>query len=1338
MNYMPAEEKDLSPAQKRRLLADILDRRAPASGLYPLSLAQKRLWFLEQLEPRMALYQISSGLRFTGDLDPHVLRSAVATILERHETLRTAFLLREGEVFQSISPGVDVEIPMIDLEALPDSLREREAYQIACAEALRPFDLQSSPLVRLKLIKMASHHHILLFTMHHLVSDSWSFGVFVEELAELYESQMEGRPSRLAPLAVQYSDFTRWQGKSLAGDELDRQAQYWKTKLAGIPALIELPTDRVRPVEQCFTCGSVSVPLPSAVVEALKALGHQEGTTLFCVLLAALNTLLLRYTSQEDVCVGVPVAGRGQVETEGLIGLFVNTLVIRTDMSGNPRFRDLLAQVRESLLDAHSNQDVPFEKVVEEIQPKRSLAYNPLFQVMMTAVKDPQCVRRFGSLMAKPYPVAIATSSLDLTAFVIEAVDGTLWWRLEYNTALFDSSRIQRMLSHYLKLLDSITENPDRRIGDLDLIPSAELAQFSTWNDNAAPYPRACLHTLVAGQAARSPDAVAAVFEERHLTYAALNHRAQQVAAALHAAGARAGSRVAVCLERSLEMVAGVLGVLQTGAAYVPIDPSQPVERVSMMMEDAGVELLLTQRHLAARLSTCIAARVLIEDTITTAPCASQAEDDPESLAYIMFTSGSTGRPKGVAVPHRAVVNLLSSMQRVPGLAPHDRFLAVTNLSFDISVLELFGPLITGARTVIASKEAQTDGAKLLKSLQLHGITMMQATPVTWRLLIAAGWTRETGDCKVLCGGEALPEDLANQLLERSDSVWNLYGPTETTIWSSLSRVKRHCPVTIGRPVQNTQFYVLDRRMRPVPTGVSGELYIGGDGLAAGYWNRAELKGDGFFQNPFDPAAGRVYKTGDRVRWRADGELEYLGRVDLQVKVRGLRIELGEVEAVVKQHAGIEQAVAIVRQDLPGDQRLVCYVVPGEGVRIDAAAIRASVKNKLPDYMVPILVLLEALPLTSNGKIDRALLPAPHEDRRRREKPRNTFEKRLLPIWQQVLGVDRIGIKDNFFDLGGHSLLAMRLLAEIERVFDRRLPMATIFAAQTLEEMAQVLGQSAVQPVSSLLAIRKQGSQPPLFIVPMADGNPLAYASLARFLGSDQPVYVFQYAGLEGDGSPMERVEKIAEYFLAELRKIQPRGPYRFAGFCLGGIVAYEMAQQLVARGEEAPHLALVETWHPSSIRPTRGAPAAVRPLLFFARAMGRHLGEMVKLPVSQGIRYFREKGVLLREMLFYRDVYRGDRRKRYRDSVFEANYRAGSRYLPAPYAGSAHLFLANDKFVETVADTRLVWRELIENCIVVPNPVGDSMDLLQKPYVQVFADRLAQWMWESYMAAVE
>jgi amino acid adenylation domain-containing protein len=1336
MRSISDDGTELTAKQKRSLLGEMIGGSAQEVELYPLSIAQQRLWFLEQLKPRTSSSQICSGLRLIGDLDLHALQYAVASVLARHETLRTAFITLGGDVSQRISANADVEIPTIDFRALPDKVREREAYDAARAEVRRPFDLQSSPLLRLRLIRMGSDDHILLFAMHHLVSDAWSIGVFVEELMEFYESQTEGRECRLPKISVQYADFTRWQRERLSGEELDRQIQYWKARLAGVPSLLELPGDGVRPAEQSFDCEVLSVRLPAPTVGALKALAKQEDTTLFTVLLTAFKVLLYRYSNQEDICVGVPVAGRSHVETEALIGLFVNTLVIRTEMSGNPPFRDLLAQVREVLLEAHSYQDLPFEKVVEEVQPTRSLAYNPLFQVMMTAVKDPLHVRRFGSLKASPYVVNSSTSNLDLTAFVVEAADGTLWWRLEYNIAMFAQARIQRMIGHFQKLLSSIVENPERRIGDLPLLTSEELEQLSAWNNNVAKYPQTCVHTLIADQSARSPDRVAVVFDNHQLTYSELDHLARQVAAALRAAGAALGSRIAICLERSLEMIVGVLGILQTGAAYVPLDPVHPVERLSDMAEDAGADLLLTQRNLIARLPQAFRRCVLIEDALTMPPGDPPEPQDPESLAYVIFTSGSTGRPKGVAVPHRAIVNLLSSMHREPGLALDDRFLAVTNPCFDISALELFWPLVTGARCVIATQDAVVDGSKLLKNLKRHGITTMQATPSTWRLLIGAGWNRSTCELKVLCGGETLPADLANELLERSDSVWNLYGPTETTIWSSLSRVQEHCPITIGRPIQNTQFYVLDRRMRRVPVGIPGELYIGGDGLAKGYLNRSGLNNERFLPHPFNSAGGRLYRTGDEVRYRADGEIEYLGRLDSQAKVRGFRIELGEVEAVVKQQAGIGQAVAIVREDTVGDQRLVCYAVPKPGAKVSASVIRASVKSRLPDYMVPTLVLLDDLPLSVNGKVDRARLPAPTEDRRGGGRPRDTFEKRLLLIWRKVLRLDGIGIKDNFFELGGHSLLAMQLLAEVERVFERRLPVATVFGAQTVEQMAAVISRYSAKPVSSLVALRERGNKPPLFVIPLPDGNPLAYVDLARFLGTDQPIYVLQYLGYEGNGKPLEQIEAIAEQFLMEIRKVQRVGPYQLAGFCMGGLVAFEMAQQLVAQGEEAPLLVLVGTGHPSSIPPIEAIPAALHPFIFLLRGLGRHFGAMLRLRPREAFRYFRRKSAIVKEMVYHRDIYRP---KRYRQSVFEANYRAGSRYFPLPFPGRIVLFLTGDEQTENATDTSLVWCELArEGCAVCRNPASDFWELLRKPHVKAFADNLTDRMreWHTLVAA--
>jgi amino acid adenylation domain-containing protein len=765
----------------------------------------------------------------------------------------------------------------------------------------------------------------------------------------------------------------------------------------------------------------------------------------------------------------------------------------------------------------------------------------------------------------------------------------------------------------------------------------------------------------------------------------------------------------------------------------VPLDPADPGVRLSFKMKDSGAALLLTQGTLVERLSRNAGKRVLIEDALVWPRGTIPEAHDPESLAYVIFTSGSTGKPKGVCVPHRALVNLLSSMQREPGLTENDTLLAVTNLCFDISALELFLPLIAGARLVIAGRETVSDGRTLLETLRGEAITVMQATPSTWRILMECGWDHTDGSLKVLCGGEALHASVARELTKRSDSVWNLYGPTETTIWSSLSRVRGNCPVTIGRPIENTRFHVLDHRMRRVPVGAPGELYIGGDGLAHGYLNRPDLTNEKFVANPFDSKGGKLYKTGDEVRYRADGEIEYLGRLDFQVKIRGHRIELGEVESMAALHPGVSQAVAIVREDAQGDQRLVCYVVPERGAALRASALRAAFKDKLPDYMIPAVVVLEALPLTENGKINLAGLPAPAEERSVTGEPRNEVERQLLGIWEKVLRLNEIGVTDNFFDLGGHSLLAMRLLAEIERAFGQRLPVATVFRAQTVEQMADVLSQRSPGPPSSVVTLQPHGLRPALFVVPGADGNALAYADFARFLGSEQPVHLLQPAGLDGDRKPLERVEAIAEHFIAEIRKVQPRGPYRLVGFCVGGIVAFEIAQQLIASGEEPPLLALVETWHPKSVPVVRGAPASLRPLIFLVRGLARHLRVMVSRRPREAFRHLRANCAIVKEMLLRRDIYRGDRYKRYRDLVWEASYRAGSRYIPAAYAGRVVLFLAGGLKVEADLDTRLFWLELARGgCEVVRTSAGGFGEFLKKPHAKDLADNLAARLRES------
>jgi amino acid adenylation domain-containing protein len=786
-------------------------------------------------------------------------------------------------------------------------------------------------------------------------------------------------------------------------------------------------------------------------------------------------------------------------------------------------------------------------------------------------------------------------------------------------------------------------------------------------------------------------------------------------------------------------MIVGLLGVLHAGAAYVPVDPEYPAERVSAMVASAGVAVLLTQRELIVRLPRNLCRGVLIEDALNMTPRGELAPVDPESLAYIIFTSGSTGRPNGVCVSHRSLVNLLTSMRSEPGLTANDTLLAVTNLCFDISALELLLPLINGAQLVVASAEEVVDGSKLLENIRRNSITIMQATPSTWRLLVAAGWSHASCKLRVLCGGEALSPDLANKLMELSDSVWNLYGPTETTIWSGLSRLRKDHPITIGRPICNTRFFVLDSRMQRVPVGIPGELYIGGDGLARGYIDRPDLSNERFVANPFDSACGIVYKTGDEVRYCADGEIEYLRRLDTQVKLRGFRIELGEVESVVARNFGVQQAVAIVREDTPGDTRLVCYVVPERDAALSASALRAAIRKSLPEYMIPMLVYVESIPLTANGKIDRTRLPAPIDQTPGGVGlPRNAVEKKLLLIWRKVLRLKGIGIQDNFFDLGGHSLVVIELLAEIKRVFGKQLPVSTVFKAQTIEEMAAVLSQHSLNPFSSLVAIQSQGLRPALFVIPGSGGTVFEFAELARLLGSDQPVYGLQSIGLDGEAKPLERIEEIAKNFVGEIRRLQPGGPYHLAGFCLGGVVAFEMAQQLIASGEEVPVLALVETWFPSSIPALRGAPAPLRPFIFLIRGLLRHLGAMLGLPPGQAIHYFRLKSAIIREMVRHRDIYRGEWSASYKNLVIEANYRAGSRYVPAPLPGRLLLFLAANRNRESDEEL-LAWSRLArQSCPVFRISGEDVNDLIRYPYVQELAVNLKEQLDESIARAAE
>ncbi|NEO15135.1 MAG: amino acid adenylation domain-containing protein [Moorea sp. SIO3F7] len=1102
----------------------------PRDQKLPLSFSQERLWFIDQLEGSKAPYIEHGALQITGNLNVLALEQALSEIINRHEVLRTSFSTINGKPIQVIDSDSTININVVDLQQYPEPERETILKQEVQREATTPFDLEVAPLIRCKLWQLDSSEYVLVLTMHHIVSDGWSMGILIEELSSLYQAFCVGAPSPLPELPIQYADFALWQRQWLSGEILETQLNYWKQKLEGAPKLLQLATDYPRPTAPTYQGRTESFSLNTELTQKLQTLSRDSGTTLFMTLLAAFGTLLYRYSGQEDILIGTPIANRNRREIEPLIGFFVNTLVLRTHFDDNPSFSQLLKQVRETTLNAYEHQDVPFEQVVSALQPQRSLSHSPLFQVMFVLQNAPMGKLELPGLSLSQFNQHSTTSKFDLTLSMTETELGLVGtW--EYNTDLFDRSTIKRMATHFQNLLSAIVDNPQLSVGELPLLSAEERHQLLVeWNDTASEYPKEkCIHQLVEEQVEKTPDAVAVVFEEEQLTYHQLNQRANQLAHHLLSMGVGPEVLVGICVERSVQMVVGLLGILKAGGAYVPLDPNYPSERLSYMLEDSGVEVLLTQQSLVESLPSHNTQMVYLDSEWGAIEEYSQDNlevgVDSDNLAYVIYTSGSTGKPKGVQINHKALVNFIESMQQKPGLESTDIFISVTTLSFDIAGLELYLPLITGARLVVISREIATDGMLLAQSLDNYQVTTMQATPATWRLLLTAGW-KGNKQLKILCGGEALDIILAKELLKTSKQVWNLYGPTEATIWSAVALVDNQFSgsfVPIGFAINNTQIYILDRHLQPVPIGVPGELYIGGDGLARGYLNRPELTSEKFITNPFcNSKSERLYKTGDLARYLPDGNIEFLGRIDNQVKIRGFRIELGEIESVLNTHPQIQQTVVIAREDLPGNKRLVAYIVVEESLSTNQ--LREFLKQKLPDYMVPsAFVTLDTLPLTPNGKVDRKSLPAPDGVFSRVEEyvaPRTTIELQLTQIWSEVLNLTSVGVQDNFFELGGHSLLAVRLMSKIQQQFQINLPLATLFQSPTIEQLASLLGSSVNTQNPILVGIKTSGNQPPLFCIHPVGGNVLCYAELARHLAQDYPVYGLQSLGLDGQQQP--------------------------------------------------------------------------------------------------------------------------------------------------------------------------------------------------------------------------
>jgi amino acid adenylation domain-containing protein/FkbH-like protein len=1089
--------------------------RVESRDQLPLSFAQQRLWFLDQLEPGNALYNMPQVFRVRGELDSDALHRALNKIVERHESLRTSFVLQNNKPVQSIAPSSQIPVLTTDLSGLSEPQREDRVQQLAYEEARRPFNLSSGPVMRAQLLRLASDDHVLLLTMHHIASDRWSMGLVAEELAVHYSAFSQGKPSPLPGLAIQYADFAVWQRKWLQGEVLDAQLEFWKKQLAGAPQVLELPTDRPRPPQMSMRGEMQSMLLPRKLVDAVSALSRDEGVTPFMLLLSVFEVLMSRYSGQEDIIVGSPIANRSFAELEPLIGFFVNTLALRGDLSGDPSFRELLGRVREVCLRAYAHQDIPFEKLVEELQPERSLSHSPIFQVMFALQNAPLQALELPRLKLERIPVHTGTSMFDMSWFAIEVPEGLLL-RVEYSSDLFDTGTITRALGHFEKLLESTIANPDQRISCLTMLGEDERRKvLLEFNATQADFPEGlCIHNLLERTADRSPEATALICGNQRTTYSELNKRANQVAQYLIRLGAKPDSLVAVFMERVPDLVPAIFGVLKSGAAYVPLDATYPRDRLRAILADSGAPIVLTHESLRGQLEDTGATLVYIDSDSpkidqesTRAP---ETQVTLENLAYVLFTSGSTGRPKGVALEHHNAVTFVQWAQTIFTPQELAGVLFGTSIGFDMSTFEMFITAAAGGKIIMA------ENPLYLPTLPARDeVTLINTVPSAIAELVRMNALPDSLTTVALAG-EALPDSLVEDIyrIGTVSKVYNLYGPTESG-YSTWTLVRRGAPVTIGKPIAKEECYILDKNLNPLPIGVPGELYLAGGGLARGYFGRPDLTAERFVTNPFSTRPARMYKTGDLCRWLPTGDIEYLGRMDHQIKLRGFRIEPAEIEAALAKHPDVRQCLVLAREDEPGLKRLVAYVVTRNSEPVSEDTLSNHLRQSLPDYMVPsAFVLLQEFPLTPNGKIDRKALPAPerqHESLDQYVAPRDAVEARLAAIWAEVLHVHPVSATADFFALGGHSLLAAQVISRLRRDFDMQLPLKAIFECPTLEVLA------------ARIQAAKHGFEiPPLIRVSRERPIPASFAQQRLWfldqLEPDNPVYNIPYT-LEITGS---------------------------------------------------------------------------------------------------------------------------------------------------------------------------------------------------------------------------
>jgi len=1333
------------PAPAARAVEPEPQPRVPAAGLaeFPPADVQREMWIAAQIRPEASAANNGSNVvELIGELNVAALERAIAEVVSRHEALRCTFSQDGAKLI--VKPSVPVSVPFHDLSTLSSPDATSRVSQILEADGRQIFDLAHGPLVSFQLIRLSPKNHLLVFTAQMIVCDGWGFKVVLEEISSLYSAFVDGREPALEPVR-QMREYQAWQAGERGSAWAKECEDFWLSQFGALPPPFELPSSRPRPPTRSFEAARASLRLSPEFYQNLKRVSRELRNTPFALLLTACETWLHRLSGLDDFVVGVPFAGQGALGLNTLVGQCVHTLPFRVQVDPGASFADQLTKTRKLVLDAQESWNSNLGAIVQKLNLPSDPSRTPLVPVMFN-LDPPLSGVRFTGCVSRVTSGPRFYFYYDLGFNLVDEGD-TLLVECDYNTNLFDGEVVQNWLNGLQALLEGVVSNPQTPVSRLPMLSDAERRRLAAESGaTRRDLPRGeTVHGLVSAQAARTPEAIAVECDDQRLTYAQLDQRANQVARYLRAQGVGPGTVVGVCVNRSLDMVAAVLGVLQAGGAFAAIDPEWPKDRMAFILADTQPPVLLTHGNLLPRLPQEARARALCLDQDWARTGAGEERLDPacagpEDLAYVCYTSGSTGRPKGAEISHAAVVNFLLSMAGSPGMGPHDAMLALSTLTFDISILEIFLPLTAGGRIAIVTPQVIVDPAELDKTIARHAVTVMQATPSTWRTLFHAGWKGNRG-LKALCGGEFLSPGLASELLASCAEVWNLYGPTETTVWSAAAKLENGQPVTIGRPIANTQLHIVDENLQLVPAGVPGELLIGGLGLARRYRNLPELTAGKFIPDPF--AAGpdaRLFRTGDIARRRPDGRIQILGRKDNQVKLRGHRIELGEIESTLLLHPEVRDAVVALRADAPGGPRLVAYLACAGGSQPGARRLlpdlRQLLRGKLPAYMAPAaFVVLDSIPRTPAGKVDRSSLPAPVDDgsdlcEEEYTAPRNEAETRLARLWCEALNLERASTTANFFDLGGQSLVAVMLFAKIEKEFGKKLPLATLFTFPTVAGLAAALTAGDLQTSwPSLVPIQSRGSRPPFFLVHGAGGNVLLYRSLGEHFAPDYPLYGLQSRGLDGENQPLRTIEEMAVYYLREVRSVQPKGPYYLGGYCLGGTIAYEMAQVLRRQGEEVPLVAMLDTYNYS-----RALKVSFYSFLFQKARF--HLANLVRLRPAELMKYLKEKARLAfsGELANLNTSMPGSSRA---DGVARATFGveakiqaindyAAEHYDPLPYPGQLALFRPrfNYKFYP---DPKMGWGDLALGGLDIVEVAVNPHSMLLEPYVQTLAAQLKE-----------